>query len=74
MAQIDKKHLRGLVFRGADRLETEGEDGGKKVVYTPFKRPLTPDDVLAVREDGDNLIFVASDGQKYTVAKGKSEG
>lgn len=73
MANIDKKYLDGLTYRDAKREEKE-VDGEKKVVYTPTERPLEPEDVLAVREDGSNLIFVAADGRKYTVPKNKAKG
>lgn len=68
MANIEKRYLEGLVFRDAVRKEVE-EDGETRVVYVPTERPLEPADVLAVREDGSNIIFSTADGKKYTVAK-----
>lgn len=68
MADIDKKYLEGLTYRDAVRKEVE-ENGEKKVVYTPTERPLEPGDVLAVREDGPNLIIATADGRKYTISK-----
>lgn len=68
MANIDKKHLEGLVYRDAVRKEVE-ENGETKVVYVPTERPLEPTDVLAMREEGGNIIFSTADGKKYTVAK-----
>lgn len=73
MAKIDKKYLEGLTYRDAVRKEVE-ENGEKKVVYTPTERPLEPEDVLAMREDGAYLIIATADGRKYTVAKNKAKG
>jgi hypothetical protein len=62
--EIDKKLLEGLTFSGSKA--KKDEETGKKV-WTPFSRPLTPDDILSVSEDGK--IIVTKDGKKYDLTK-----
>jgi hypothetical protein len=66
--EIDKKLLEGLEFKGSK--SKKDEKTGKKV-WTPFTRPLTPDDILSVSEDGK--IIVTKDGKKYDLTKPKAK-
>lgn len=68
MAQIDEKYLKGLKFTGAES-EIVEVNGKKKTKWTPFKRPMKPQDVLAFKEKGDEVVIVAKDGKKHIVAK-----
>lgn len=65
---MDKKSLEGLVFTGA-----EGKKDKKtgKMVWTPFNRPLTEDDILSTSKDGK--VIVTKDGKKYDLTKVKAK-
>ena len=67
MANINKNYLEGLTITESQR-KTVTENGEKKTLFIAKERPLTPEDVLATRETDSEIIFVTSDGQKYTMA------
>lgn len=72
---IDKKYLKGLIYKDATR-KTVKENGETKTVFIPTERDLTQADVLAFRETATEMIFVTGDGQKYTqplIKTGKQE-
>ena len=66
--KLDAKYLKGLVFQFAEKKQVT-ENGEHKTVYVPDERELTPDDVLAWRDAGSEIIIVTADGRKHTVAK-----
>ena len=68
MAKIDKKYLEGLTLTEVTR-KTVPENGEQKTVFIPTERPLEPEDILALRETETEIIFVTSDGQKYSREK-----
>jgi len=68
MAKIDPKYLKGLKYRDSVRKEIV-RDGRKFYEYTSRERDLTPEDVGAVAERGENIVFATYDGQKYTFKK-----
>jgi hypothetical protein len=65
---MDKKLLEGLEFSGA---KAKKDEKTGKTVWTPFKRPLTEDDILSTSKDGK--IIVTKDGKKYDLTKPKAE-
>lgn len=65
---IDQKFLKGLKFKGAERKIIE-KDGRKTVQGVPYERPLKPEDVIGMKDNGDSIVIVTADGQKYTVSK-----
>ena len=64
---FDEKLLKGLVFRTS---ELNKDKEGKKS-YVPVKRPLAVGDILDWKDCGETVVLVTTDGQKYTVEKGK---
>lgn len=64
---INKKYLAGVVIAESNRKVVK-ENGENKTVFSTEERDATPDDVLAIRETDSEMIFVTSDGQKYTRA------
>jgi hypothetical protein len=74
-AEVNAALLKGLTFRTNEERTVE-EEGKKVKRYYPIERPLTPADVLAVKDLGDTVVIVAGDGRKHRVAKaavGKKE-
>jgi hypothetical protein len=67
---IDVELLHGLVFRTSQGKQERAEDGRLKTRYIPVERPLTPDDILAEKDLGDQTVIVTKDGRKYTIPKG----
>jgi hypothetical protein len=65
---MEKKVLEGLVFTGA---EGKKDEKTGKMVWTPFKRPLTEDDILSTSKDGK--IIVTKDGKKYDLTKPRAK-
>jgi hypothetical protein len=65
---MEKKLLEGLEFTGAKGKKDEKTG---KMVWTPFKRPLTEDDILSVSKDGK--VIVTKDGKKYDLTKPKTK-
>jgi urease accessory protein UreE len=59
--------LVGLKFRSAQR--APAPEKGDRDLQVKKERPLRPSDVLDWRETDTHVHIVASDGQKYTVAK-----
>jgi len=68
MAQLEEKHLKGLMSTGATAGKAE-VNGKKKVKWTPFKRPMKQADVLAFAERGGDIVIVGKDGAKHRVPK-----
>jgi|GEM_PF-2991263 len=67
---IDAKYLKGLKFQYSKPGPIVAGDQGNQVqTYVSRERDLTPDDVLAVREDVETINFVTADGQKYSVPR-----
>jgi hypothetical protein len=67
--EIDKKLLEGLTFSGA---KAKKDEKTGKTVWTPFSRPLKPDDIMSVSEDSN--IITTKDGKKYDLSKVKGKG
>jgi hypothetical protein len=61
---IPVEYLDGLVFRSSKPKKT---DTGKANI--PTERPLTTDDVLSWKDNGETVTIITADGQKYTVDK-----
>lgn len=61
---IPFEYLDGLVFRSSKSKKTET---GK--VNVPTERPLTPEDVLTWKDNGETVTIITADGQKHTVDK-----
>jgi hypothetical protein len=59
-----KEAIRGLKFRHNQKIEDKDT---KKVRYAPAERPMTEDDVLATRREGNQLVIVSKDGTKHRV-------
>lgn len=62
--EIDKKLLEGLTFSSAKSKKNEKTG---KIVWTPFTRPLTEDDIMSVSKDGK--VITTKDGKKYDLTK-----
>ena len=69
MANVQQKHLEGLVYRTAEKKDVVDSDGVKKQKSVSTTRPLMIDDILSARDDGDPFHIVAKDGRKYDVPK-----
>ena len=74
---IDKALLKGLKFRGTKQEKYKDKDDPKieRTKYTPFERPLAPEDVTGCVDYGDKVVITAADGRKHTIEKpeGKPE-
>lgn len=66
--QIDSKYLKGLKFRTSESKKVK-EGGAEKTRFFPVERDLTQDDVLDWKDNGDSVVIVTKDGQKYNVSK-----
>lgn len=64
---INKKYLAGVVITESKRKVVK-ENGETKTVFSTEERDATPDDVLALRETDNEMIFVTCDGRKYIQA------
>ena len=70
MAQIHPRYLKGLKFHWSEPGPVvPGDQGNEVQTYVQLERDLTPEDVMAVREEPEQIIFVTTDGQKYTVPR-----
>ena len=69
--KIDSKWLKDIVFKGKKEWEAKKKPGKKTKtrVFIPFERPMEAADVLSFRVDGNEVIIVTSDGQKFRVKK-----
>jgi hypothetical protein len=72
MTQVDRKHLKGITFRGAISKEVE-VNGKKRLKWTAFERDMTPDDVLSFVDKGSNVVIVGKDGRKHIVNKSEAK-
>lgn len=68
MIEIDPKLLDGLKFRYSEE-NVIVENGRKVRKYLSKERPLTPEDVLSMKDYGDSIVIVTADGQKIALKK-----
>lgn len=67
---VPAKYLKGLSYNGAKHEEVfDKKLGKKKMVHTPFERPLAPGDVMDWKDNGEVIVIVAKDGKKHEVNK-----
>ena len=68
---FNPKWLKDLVFRGRKEGKPIEKPGRKAKLKTfvPFERPMTVEDVLSFRVNGNEVVFVTADGQKRTAKK-----
>ncbi len=65
---LNPKYLKGILFRTSEAKKVN-ENNVEKLRYTPVERDLTVNDVLNYKDNGNVLIIVTKDGQKYTISK-----
>lgn len=71
---FDKKWLEGLKFKTSEPREVKGEDGRPGKQHIPKERALRQEDILSWKDNGNSVVLVTADGQKYTVSKAKGKG
>ena len=69
--KIDSRYLEGIMWNDsiASMPKEKDTEGKKKIKYERVSRKLLVSDVLAVKEGLTEVIFVTSDGKKYTKPK-----
>ncbi len=67
--EFDNRWLKGITFKTAESKKGKDENGRAVTRNTPVERPAEPGDVLAWKDNGDNVGIVMKDGRKYSVAK-----
>lgn len=69
-APIPAKYLKGLTYNDAKHEEVYDKKlHAKKLVHTPFERPLEAGDVMGWKDNGDHVIIATTDGRKHEVKK-----
>lgn len=65
---LDSKWLKGLTFKTAEEKKFK-EDGKETTRMVPVERALQVGDVLDWKDNGETVVIVTADGQKYEVGK-----
>lgn len=66
---IEEKYIKGLLVTISVPGEDKFVDGRKMKQYKTAELPMKPEDVLAYKDYGTEIIIVSSDGRKHTVSK-----
>ncbi|EAT16071.1 hypothetical protein HTZ97_16335 [Desulfuromonas acetoxidans] len=64
--KITAAQLKGLKYNSAVRKKVK-EDGKEVVKTSLIERQLTVKDVLAARQDGDEIVIATADGRKHRI-------
>ena len=66
--KIDPKYLEGLKHQYSECREVV-EDGRKVTKYAQKERDMKPEDVLAWKDKGAEVVLVTGDGRKIRISK-----